>query len=63
MKKALALIAISLLFAGCSNGKCSSCTSFNDEDDDILITQPVTNNPQLIPNHESAIPGMPGVPQ
>jgi len=59
MKKALFFTLLALSCVGCSGNK-----SNNDDDDDVaLITQPVTNNPQLIPDHEASLPGVPSYPQ
>ncbi|MFA5250908.1 MAG: hypothetical protein WC371_05825 [Parachlamydiales bacterium] len=40
-----------LLFSGCSQTSCS--------EEEELITQPVTNNPLIVPNYGSGIPGLP----
>lgn len=37
----------------------SSCSSAYSDDED-LITQPVTNNPLIVPNYGSAPPGLGG---
>ncbi len=34
----------------------SSCTNGSDEEE--LITQPVTNNPLIVPNYGSGLPGL-----
>jgi len=44
---------ISLALSGCC-GKC--------QDDDDLRTTPITNNPHIVPNTASVLPGMPSSP-
>ncbi len=51
MKKWFLLAGV-LLFFGCSSNQ--------EEDDEVLITQPVTNNPLIIPKHDSG--GISGLP-
>jgi hypothetical protein len=41
---------------------CTSCFQAYSEDDD-LRTVPVTNNPNIVPNHSGGFPGMSSFPQ
>lgn len=40
---------------------CTSCSNCCDKDD--LNTIPVTNNPLIVPDHGSSIPGIPSSPR
>ncbi len=51
MKKVL-IVFLLLLSASCSK-------AYDEDDDDIYSTKPVTNNPQIVPQHGSALPMVP----
>ena len=53
LKKFFYVVFVSFFFALCGCYQTSS-------DEDELRTIPVTNNPLIIPQHGSGMPGMPG---
>lgn len=41
-------------------GTLASCSASYADDDDELVTQPVTNNPLIVPSYGSSPPGLGG---
>lgn len=57
MKKFALSSIFFILFFCFSSCNCSKC-----QDDDDLRTTPITNNPHIVPNTASSIPGVPVAP-